>query len=105
MKSRQQELAQAGVRAWANAVQVIDIDVVGLQAPQAGLKRLDDIFGIERVGVECSLFRGDHDAIPRDFRDRAAHDFFGAVSLRGVDEVDAEVERGTHQMHGSVSAY
>src|SRR5581483_742516 len=50
-------------------------------------------FGVLRVVERKFFFRRNDDLVARHALERAADDAFGAVDFRGVEEVDAEIER------------
>jgi len=60
---------------------MIDIDVVGAQAFQAGFERRHDGFCLEGLSAVAGLLRGQHDAITRHVAQRESNDLFGAVAL------------------------
>jgi hypothetical protein len=90
-----------------DTVLVVEVDVVGAQASQRTLDRAADVVGraverAERGQVAgrrrvhpASELRRDHILVPVTL-DRASDQFLvgqGSVQLRGVDEVDPELER------------
>jgi hypothetical protein len=84
-------------------VHLVEIDDVGLQPPQGSLGFLDDprLAGVAKrlavLPVQSDL-GGDVDALaPAPLGQRLADDFLGtaeAVDRRGVDQIDAAIERG-----------
>ncbi|MNJ51255.1 hypothetical protein D3C77_465550 [compost metagenome] len=81
------------------AVQVIDIQVVGAQAGQAGLDGIEDMLAVQARAVRDTLggteadLAGQH-PVMAVARDRLTDDFLavpGVVDIGGVDEVDALV--------------
>jgi hypothetical protein len=87
------------------AVHVVQVDVVGLQVAEAVLALLDDVaaahaaaVGVIRVGREEDLRRDDEPVAVAALLhhladDRLATSWCAAVNVRGVEEVQAGVER------------
>ena len=81
-------------------VDLVEVDPVGLQPPQAGLHLLHDPAAGVPAPVGTVAHRemdlgGDDDAVAAAARQRPAHDLLGltaGVRVGGVDEVDAGVE-------------
>jgi hypothetical protein len=83
------------------AMDLVQVDPVGAQAPEAVLDRLED--PTPRVAAAVAAFThlevhlgGEHDLVTAPAQ-RLAHDLLGltvGVRVGGVDEVDALVERG-----------
>ncbi len=90
-------------------VHLVEIDGVGLEPPQRGFGFLDDprLAGIAKwltvLPVEPDL-GGDVDALaPVAVRQRLADDFLGtaeSVDGRGIDQIDAAIERGVDGADG-----
>ena len=88
---------QALVIGQRHTVQVVDVDGVGPEAPQAPLQAQPDIVGCQAIG-DPFLRREDHRAAV-DAADSAPHDLLSAIRLRGIDEVDTQLERPAHDGH------
>src|SRR5262245_10350951 len=89
---------------WLDAVQMIDVDIIGADKLQALFEALNDFtFRIGMILRRQRYLGRDHQAIARSARDRFANDRLGAVALRGVEKVNAEIERLFDQRDGIVS--
>ncbi len=97
---RAERLVDVGAR--VRTVDLVEVDPVGLQAPQRVLDLVDDpaprvpavVWVIAHRHVRL---RGQHDVVTPAPGERFADDllrFAGGVDIGGVDEVDAGVERG-----------
>ena len=74
-----------------------EVDVIGLQPAQAVVDRSLQLLRLQRctLGVDRQRLGGQHDAVA-PAPQRLPDDLLGAVDLRGVHEVDAEVEGSVH---------
>src|SRR5438067_7446652 len=83
------------VDARRDAVQLIDIDVIGAELLQRAVEARDRAFR-QRVGVADAERRlgADDDLVARRAGERLAEHRLGAVSGRGVEQIDPEIERG-----------
>src|ERR1043165_8799787 len=73
---------------------MVDVDVIGAHALEALLDAAARLAGGILGIVERKFFFGrDDDFVARHALEGAADDAFGAVDFRGVEEVDAEIER------------
>src|SRR5262245_26518047 len=89
---------------WLDAVQMIDIDVIGADELQALFESLDDfMFRLGMILRRQRYLGRDHQTIARSARDRFANDRLRAVALRGVEKVNAAIERLFDQRDGIVS--
>ncbi len=89
---------------------LVEVDVIGLQTPQARVARGADVARrepavVRPVGHRAEHLRGEHDLLAplATLREPRADDLLGAaralrsaVAVRGVEEVDAELERAIH---------
>jgi hypothetical protein len=75
-------------------VQLIDVDVLGIELAQRIVERGDGAFGarIRVADIERRL-GGDDDLLARNRLERLAEYGLGAVGGGGVEEIDAEIER------------
>src|SRR6516164_9111603 len=77
-----------------HAVQLIDVDVVGIESAQRLVEARDDtLWRRMRIAKAERRLGGDYNLFPPHCLYRPAEYFFGAVSRRGVEEVDAELQR------------
>src|SRR5665647_419826 len=105
-------------RARVDAMDLVEVDVVGAEAAQAGIDGLHDVLtpephvvdvagaGRGRVAHRAAELGGDHDGLAGDAcgLERPPQDLLGLatrVHVGGVEEVDAGVERGAHQRVGA----
>ncbi|MNT55633.1 hypothetical protein D3C72_1928820 [compost metagenome] len=89
---------------------LIEVDVVQLQARQALLHAIQDVHAriAARIHARAGLaehLRGDHHVVARHLQiaQRLAGDDFGTafrINVRRVDEVDARLQRPAHQPVG-----
>ena len=76
-----------------HSVQVIDVDVIRTERPEALFQVLREPFGRQqRLAKTRADLGGDHDLVATS-PDGLPHRGLGAVDTRRVDEVDAEVHR------------
>ena len=86
----------------ADGVEMEDIDVVEPQPFQRGLHLAGHGFGCV-AGVEDGLGR-DHQLVAVIGPGGGSDDLLGAIGLGGVEEIDAEIDRRTHDRHAIVDA-
>src|SRR5262249_30977550 len=91
------------VERWPQAVDVEDVDIVGIERPE-GLVQVGSHGGagqmlgaVEPIDV---AFGGDHHAVARAALDGLADDALGLVGDGCVEEIDTEVERLSHEGNG-----
>ena len=78
-------------------MQVVDVDVIGLQPCQAVFEPLRKLGRSDQPVVLAKRFLGRHnDHIARDAAQPFADDRFGAIGFGGVDDVDAQIDRAPH---------
>ena len=85
-------------------VALVDVDVVGAQAPEARVARLHHVLAREPAVVgplarRPEHLRREHDVLPRDALERAPEQLLRLaerVDVGGVERLDARVERGAH---------
>src|SRR5260370_27643443 len=85
------------------AVDLVEVHVVGAEPAQAGVNRLHDVLARESFLVGIVIhgeenFGGDHQLLPRRPKvfERAAQDLFAdaeRIHVGGVKEIDAQIER------------
>jgi hypothetical protein len=90
-------------RLGVDAVLVVEVDVVGAEAPQGGLASLAHVLGATADAAGPGVAGIDHDpelgrqhhlvAPPADRRADQLLVRVGAVDVRGVEEVDAQLQR------------
>ena len=97
---RLEGLLDRGVR--IEPVDLIEIDVIGPEAPQRGVDGVEQVLPgqaavVRSVAHRKERLRGDHHLIARrEVGQRASHDLFtdaAGIHVGGVEEVDAGVER------------
>ncbi len=86
-----------------HAMQIEHVDIVGAHEAQRIVEARDHARGRHALAVARDRRLGrDHDLVARERLQRLAHHAFGAVARRGVDEIDAEVDRLVDQSRGLV---
>ncbi len=95
-------------RVAVDVVHLVEVDVVGLQAPQAVVARLTDVQRrqlrrVRPLAATAVDLRREHGLLPpaTALREPPADDLLGlgaAVDVGGVEEVDARLERRVHEL-------
>ena len=96
-------------RGRVEAVQLIEIDMIQLQAAQALLHAADDVIARAAARIPpcrsrfAKYFSGDYHVLARNFQvfQRLAEDRLRTpfrVNVRGVDKVDPGIQRAAHQL-------
>ena len=80
-------------------VKLVEIDIVGIQAPEAVFDGSSHVVGVcaSALVVELPSELGRYDDFAAQFSQTAANEYFtirAAIGIRGVEEIDARVERG-----------
>ena len=103
---RRQHVRGEVVARGPHPVEMVDVHVVRAQSFQARVEsRPDGARRIRIVRLRQRLLGRQHHAVPWNVAQGRADDLFGAIGLRGVEQVHAEVQRLSHEVDGMVRAH
>ena len=102
-ESGRQDIAMMLVGRRRDGVEMEDVHVVEAQPLQRRLHPAGHRFGCVAHRLEYGFGR-DHQPVPVITPGGGAYDLLGSIGLGGVEEIDAEIDRRTHDRHAVVEA-